>query len=152
MSSNISRPLVLGLKPDRAVIAVLAAFGLLAVSVVAFMPLDAGVRAGLALIAGFVTIRAMGEQRLGRGRRALRSLVLAADGEWALEFGDGRRLTTRHLSSTARLGRWWFLNWPGAWAVVTASGIGERDWRRLTARLRDLAATRTGLRTASSDR
>jgi hypothetical protein len=149
MSSSVSQPLVLWLEPDGAVLAGLATFTATAAVAVACTPLAAGVRLGLVLLIVGVTIWTALPQLLGHGRSALHRAVLAADGVWLLEFADGRRRAACLLPSTACLGSWWFLHWPGVWTVVTARGIGERDWRSLTARLRDQITVADVVRTAS---
>jgi hypothetical protein len=127
-----------------------ALFGALAMATIAWTPVAASVRVALVLLVAGVTGEAIRAQRFGRHRRALRRLIIEGDCSWLLEFSDGRRRTAGLLASTSRIGSWWFLHWPGAWAIVTPRGIGELEWRRLTARLRDRPVAVRSLRSASS--
>jgi hypothetical protein len=134
------------------VIGSLALFGALAMATIAWAPFAVSVRTTLSVAVALVIGRAIRTQLFGRDRRALRRLIARSDCSWLLEFSNGHRRAVRHLAATAHVGRWWFLHWPGAWAIVTPRTVGEREWRRLTARLRDQAANAGIPRTASSSR
>jgi hypothetical protein len=150
MSSNIFQPLVLELKTDRMVLAVLAIVGSAAALLVAIVPASTALRIGLAALVTLITLRAVLEQGFGRSRAALARAELLADGFWRLQLTGSRTSALRTLTSGTRLGRWWFLYWGTAWAVVTPRTVGESDWRRLTGRLKHAAGAASRARNASS--
>jgi hypothetical protein len=150
MSSHASRTLPLELEADAIVIAAIAVLAATAVIAIMFAPFAIALRATLGFLAVVVASGAAAEQRFGSNARALRRLSLAGVCQWRLEYGDGPPREACHLDSSICIGRWWFLRWPGgAWAVLSPRVIGERDWRRLSARLRDHARAVASTRNAS---
>ncbi len=150
MSSNIFQPLVLEFEADRTVLAALAVVGSAAAAFVVMIPGSSGLRLALVALVTLIALRAVLEQRFGHSRAALSRADLQADGSWRLWFGGSQVTVLRQLTSGMRIGRWWFLHWGTAWAVVTPTTVGERDWRRLTGRLKDSAGARPRVPNASS--
>ncbi len=150
MSSNISQPLVLELEADRTVLAALAFAGSAAALLVATVPGSTALRIGLAALVTLITLRAVLEQGFGHSRAALARAELLADGSWRLQMSGSTTPVLRALTSGTRLGRWWFLYWGTAWAVVTPRTLGESHWRRLTGRLQHAAGAASRARNASS--
>ena len=149
MSSNIFQPLVLELEADHTVLAALAMAGAAAALFAATAPGSPGLRIGLAALVTLIAMRAVLEQAFGRSRAALTRAELLADGSWRLQMGGSATPVLRTLTSGARLGRWWFLHWGTAWAVVTPRTVGESRWRRLTGRLKHAAGAASRARNAS---
>jgi hypothetical protein len=119
------------------VIGALGSLAALAAASILCAPVPLALAVGLAALIVLIHLRALRSQCFGRAPTALRRLALTAEGDWLLEFGDGRRQRAPHRATSARLGGWLFLHWPGGWAVVTVHNVGEDPWRRLTARLRE---------------
>ena len=149
MSSNVFQPLVLELEADCTVLAALAVMGSAAALIVVSVPGSPALRTGLAALVTLIALRAVLEQGFGRSRVALQRAELLADGSWLLQTGCSTTPVRRRLTSGTRLGRWWFLRWGSAWAVVTPRTVGESDWRRLTGRLRHAAGAASRARNAS---
>jgi hypothetical protein len=141
MSSIESPAILVDLGPDRAVIGALGLLAVVASGSILWAPVPLAVAVGLTVLVFATALRAIRSQCFGKVPTALRRLVLMESGDWLLEFSDGHRQHARHRAASARLGAWWFLHWQGTWAVVTARGIGEDPWRRLTARLREHGRT-----------
>ncbi len=141
---------MLELEADRTVLAALACAGAAAALFITTVPGSPALRIGLAALVTLITLRAMLEQGFGYSRAALARAELLADGSWRLQLSGSRTSELRTLTSGTRLGRWWFLHWGTAWAVVTPRTVGESDWRRLTGRLKHAAAAASRARNASS--
>ena len=149
MSSNASRTLPLELKADMIVIAAIAAIGLAAAAGTVLAPFGSALRAALVLLILTICSQAAAQQCFGGRRHARRSLSLAGAGHWRLEFAGAWPCETGHVLSSMRIGRWWFVRWPEGWAVLSPRVVGERDWRRLSALLRDRSRAGAWARTAS---
>ncbi len=131
-------------------LAALATVGSAAAALLGTLPGSHWLRLALAALIMLITVRAVLEQSFGLNRAALSRVVLQSDGSWRLQFAGSAALTLRRLTSGARIGHWWFLHWGAAWVVVTPRAVGEQDWRRLSARLRDAGGVAERARNAST--
>lgn len=139
MSSSRSPTLALELRPDVAVVGGIAACAAGSMLLLLTAPIPIAWAIALALAAGCTGIQAARSQRFGCNRRSLRALILTGEADWILEFADRSQRPAPAPVVAARVIRWWYIRWPGGWAVVTARSTDERSWRRLTARLREQA-------------